>query len=127
MNENRPLGRGLKALFGEDRAGDASVGVRTVPTAMLTPCPLQPRRRFDENALDELARSIREKGVLQPLIVRPGASGVRIPENRKRVPGRSGFAPRRKTRLGPSNLTSLTRGLKHSCQRSQPCCSCHRG
>ena len=75
MNENRPLGRGLKALFGEGRAGDASVGVRTVPTAMLTPCPLQPRRHFDENALDELARSIREKGVLQPLIVRPGASG----------------------------------------------------
>lgn len=75
MNENRPLGRGLKALFGEDRAGDASVGVRTVPTAMLRPCPLQPRRRFDESALDELARSIREKGVLQPLIVRPGASG----------------------------------------------------
>lgn len=75
MNENRPLGRGLKALFGEDRAVDASVGVRTVPAAMLTPCPLQPRRRFDENALDELARSIREKGVLQPLIVRPGASG----------------------------------------------------
>ena len=75
MNGNRPLGRGLKALFGEDRAGDVSVGVRTVPTAMLVPCPLQPRRRFDDDALDELARSIREKGVLQPLIVRPGMSG----------------------------------------------------
>ena len=75
MNGNRPLGRGLKALFGEDRAGDVSVGIRAVPTAMLVPCPLQPRRRFDDDALDELTRSIREKGVLQPLIVRPGVSG----------------------------------------------------
>ena len=75
MNGNRPLGRGLKALFGEDPAGDVSVGVRTVPTAMLVSSPLQPRRRFDGDALEELARSIREKGVLQPLIVRPGMSG----------------------------------------------------
>ena len=116
----RQLGRGLEALFGEDRtniaaaeeavdagarpasaaepeapsaptetpvaapaAADsalaaaptesegAAVGFRMVPIAKLIPNPLQPRRHFGDEALRDLTNSIREQGILQPLIVRP--------------------------------------------------------
>lgn len=119
----RQLGRGLEALFGEDRtniaaaeeavdagarpasaaepeapsaptetpvaapaAADsapaaaptesegAAVGFRMVPIAKLIPNPLQPRRHFGDEALRDLTNSIREQGILQPLIVRPTRS-----------------------------------------------------
>ena len=80
----RQLGRGLEALFGEDRTNVAAaeapaaraggLGLRTVPIAKLIPNPLQPRRYFDDEALRDLTASIREKGILQPLIVRPTRS-----------------------------------------------------
>lgn len=69
----RPLGRGLAALFGET-IGDASVdpiSQRRVPIELIRPSALQPRRHFAEAELAALAGSIREKGVLQPLLVRP--------------------------------------------------------
>jgi ParB family transcriptional regulator, chromosome partitioning protein len=73
-----PLGRGLAALFGEtggrpaDETADARVsGAQTVPIETIRPSPFQPRRRFGEAELDGLAQSIREKGVVQPLLVRP--------------------------------------------------------
>ncbi|MCB9948568.1 MAG: ParB/RepB/Spo0J family partition protein [Rhodospirillaceae bacterium] len=68
------LGRGLSALFGEDGADDAPAGEggrHTLPIDRLVPNPAQPRRRFDEAEMDSLAASIREQGVLQPLLVRP--------------------------------------------------------
>jgi ParB family transcriptional regulator, chromosome partitioning protein len=71
----QPLGRGLAALFGEtdgEPAFDAA-SQRRVPIELIRPSGLQPRRRFDESELDALAQSIREKGVLQPLLVRPVA------------------------------------------------------
>ena len=69
----QPLGRGLAALLGEvgsTASLDAAVQ-RSVPIELIRPSPFQPRRHFAEAALDALARSIREKGVLQPLLVRP--------------------------------------------------------
>jgi ParB family transcriptional regulator, chromosome partitioning protein len=69
----RPLGRGLAALFGEAEAG-ASVDLaaqRRVPIELIRPGKFQPRQRFAEAELDALAQSIREKGILQPLLVRP--------------------------------------------------------
>lgn len=76
--ERRGLGRGLSALMAEagvELARDPSVPApgpdRRMPIAALIPNPAQPRRRFDDDTLAELAQSIREKGVLQPLIVRP--------------------------------------------------------
>jgi len=88
MNADTPkrLGRGLNALFGDQDAGAspapapvAAAPAVTAPAAptsrlpvdLLAPSPYQPRRHFDETALGELAASIREKGVLQPLLVRP--------------------------------------------------------
>jgi ParB family transcriptional regulator, chromosome partitioning protein len=68
-----PLGRGLAALFGEAETDPAfdSASQRRVPIELIRPGALQPRRRFAEAELDALAQSIREKGVLQPLLVRP--------------------------------------------------------
>lgn len=75
------LGRGLGALLGdylgpETAAPAATPGdVRTVPLAHIVPNPLQPRKIFTDNELEELAASIKENGLLQPLVVRPAANG----------------------------------------------------
>lgn len=77
MTENRErrqrLGRGLGALLGEDYFGPPSRGeeVKFLPVATVDPNPFQPRREFREQELRELAKSISENGLLQPLIVRP--------------------------------------------------------
>ena len=73
----RGLGRGLSALLGEAAAqteageGRPASDVREAPIELLRRNPQQPRRIFSEAEIDELALSIREKGVLQPLLVRP--------------------------------------------------------
>ena len=77
----RGLGRGLSALMADIGAdtpaqGAGSVGpggltVTVVPLDLLHPNPNQPRRSFRPEALEELARSIEDRGILQPLIVRP--------------------------------------------------------
>ncbi|MEP7222240.1 MAG: ParB/RepB/Spo0J family partition protein [Novosphingobium sp.] len=86
------LGRGLGALMGEMRreeplvstaagAGDsppsrpATGGLALLPVSSIEPHPDQPRRRFDEAALDELAASIAARGVIQPVVVRPHGDG----------------------------------------------------
>jgi len=68
-----PLGRGLSALFGEGGARVLSGpgAPRAVPIEAIRPSRYQPRRRFAEAELDGLVQSIREKGVIQPLLVRP--------------------------------------------------------
>ena len=73
-----PLGRGLAALFGEAGARPAgeTAGARTVPIEAIRPSPFQPRRLFAEAELDGLAQSIREKGIVQPLLVRPVADAA---------------------------------------------------
>ena len=69
----RQLGRGLAALFGEAEGGASAdpAPQRRVPIEVIRPGAFQPRRRFAEAELDALAQSIREKGILQPLLVRP--------------------------------------------------------
>jgi ParB family chromosome partitioning protein len=72
----KKLGRGLSALLGDDdpdfapAEGTRGNNVKTAPIEFLRPSPLQPRRHFDETELENLAESIREKGILQPIIVR---------------------------------------------------------
>ena len=65
------LGRGLNALLGDmareepiDGGEKAAPGLRTLPVGSLTPHPGQPRRHFDEAALDELATSIAARGLI---------------------------------------------------------------
>jgi len=72
----RGLGRGLSALIGDEVAavkGEpvAKKDLRSLPVAFLQPGRFQPRMSFDEKPLQELAASIREKGVLSPILVRP--------------------------------------------------------
>jgi ParB family transcriptional regulator, chromosome partitioning protein len=70
------LGRGLAALFGEAMPmAEAEAAPQRVPIEQIRPGALQPRRHFSEEELEALAQSIREKGVLQPLLVRPVADG----------------------------------------------------
>jgi ParB family chromosome partitioning protein len=67
------LGRGLASLFGETGVkalGDAGAA-RSVPIETIRPSPFQPRRHFGDEELEALAQSIREKGIVQPLLVRP--------------------------------------------------------
>jgi ParB family chromosome partitioning protein len=81
--KRRGLGRGLAALMGEPAPGSdaaaaraaASAGVREIPIEQLKPNPYQPRKVFNKEALEELAQSIRTKGVLQPLLVRRAKDG----------------------------------------------------
>ncbi len=67
------LGRGLSALIGDDKTparGDTGPK-RVLPIAFIRPNPFQPRKTFDEDELNDLSNSIREKGILQPILVRP--------------------------------------------------------
>lgn len=69
------LGKGLGALLGEYLGdGDGGVEARSVPVAAVHPNPFQPRREFNEEALAELARSIQENGLLQPVVIRPAGN-----------------------------------------------------
>ena len=68
------LGRGLDALWFDNSTSDGTSTIQ-LRISEIEPNRSQPRRRFDENSLTELADSIRQHGVLQPLMVRPLASG----------------------------------------------------
>jgi ParB family chromosome partitioning protein len=88
MTAERPakgLGMGLQALLGEaartptsDAQPESRGGVREVELARIHRNPNQPRMQFDEAALNELADSIRERGVLQPILLRPDGDGFMI-------------------------------------------------
>ncbi len=71
-DDRRGMGRGLAAIL--PRPGDED-GLREIPVDLIDPNPRQPRSSFDETKLAELAESIRVRGVLQPIVVRPLAGG----------------------------------------------------
>jgi ParB family transcriptional regulator, chromosome partitioning protein len=87
MSADRPakgLGMGLQALLGEAaRPGGEGVaqsrgGVREIEIARIRPNPNQPRQQFSEDSLDELADSIAQRGVLQPILLRPEGEDYQI-------------------------------------------------
>ena len=69
------LGRGLGALLGDDVLKTETTGSLSLPISQVESCSSQPRKRFDEASLAELAASIQEHGIIQPLTVRKLASG----------------------------------------------------
>lgn len=72
MSKKTGLGRGLSALIPESSPDN---GLRTVPISHISPNPHQPRMQMDESKLEELADSIREHGLIQPLIVHDAGDG----------------------------------------------------
>jgi ParB family chromosome partitioning protein len=76
MKPKGGLGRGLDALLGEDHSRRESLG--TIEAALIRPGRYQPRTRMDEQALTELAQSIRTQGLLQPVVVRPVQGGYEL-------------------------------------------------
>ena len=73
----RGLGRGLEALIPEVRVAPGE-GPQQIAVSAIRPNPYQPRREFDPEALKELAESISQHGVLQPLVVRAAAQGYEL-------------------------------------------------
>ncbi len=72
------MGRGLEAILAVTSEGEKAheEELRELPIELIAPNPQQPRRRFDEEALAALAGSLAERGVLQPVLVRPRAGGT---------------------------------------------------
>lgn len=96
MAEKRGLGRGLDALIhdGSPRAGSPPAtapapapapGPLRVPLAAVHKAPWQPRQEFEAEAMDDLIRSVRERGVLQPLLVRKRADGYELLAGERRL------------------------------------------
>ena len=71
--QRRGMGRGLAAILPRGEGGGE--GLRQIPLELIDPNPHQPRQTFDEATLQELADSIRARGLLQPVVVRPLAGG----------------------------------------------------
>ena len=86
------LGRGLGALLGDvardereaSASGEARASVRMISVGAISPHPEQPRRHFDETKLEELAASIAERGIIQPIVVRPHGHGYQIVAGERR-------------------------------------------
>ncbi len=94
MSNERPsrgLGMGLSALLGDaprqqtgDGKGESGGGVREIEIARIRPNPNQPRIQFDETSIAELAESIEQRGVLQPILLRPTGDGFEIVAGERR-------------------------------------------
>ena len=88
MNKKHGLGRGLEALLGDDDLSfsldnintgeNTETGIKTLNVNELEPSPYQPRKEFNQEALNALVASIKEKGVLQPLLVRKNGEKYEI-------------------------------------------------
>ena len=94
LNKKKVLGRGLSALIGEEKKSSGS-GQKFIfcPVGDITPNRVQPRKRFDELALKELSDSIKEKGVIEPIIIRKNSGGYELiaGERRLRAAKMAGF------------------------------------
>lgn len=78
MAKRKALGRGLSALFPEAAVSEDDRGFFYCPIASISPNPLQTRADFNESELTELANSIREKGIIQPILVSQTKEGFQL-------------------------------------------------
>jgi ParB family chromosome partitioning protein len=121
------LGRGLAALIGdvEDDAEpvETARGQRRVPVEFLRPNPRNPRKNFAEAELDELAASVRERGIIQPILVRPlgrlpDAYEIIAGERRWRAAQRAGLHQVPVVVLEADDRTALEYAIIENVQRS---------
>ena len=75
MAERRGMGRGLAAILSVSEGEHDGAELRELHVDLVAPNPQQPRKRFDEEALQALADSVKERGVVQPVLVRPRPGG----------------------------------------------------
>ena len=118
------LGKGLGALIPSDATTGAAFGdqprLEDIAVSAIEPNPLQPRLHFDEEALAELAESVREIGVLQPVLVRPLADGTYqliAGERRWRAATRAGLAVIPAIIRDTDDLGSIERALIENLHR----------
>ncbi|MGE0141032.1 MAG: ParB/RepB/Spo0J family partition protein [Ilumatobacteraceae bacterium] len=118
------LGKGLGALIppgetGADEAGGDAPRLEELPVASISPNRYQPRVHFDEESLSELAASIREIGVLQPVLVRPTEDGYELlaGERRWRAARRAGLAVIPAVVRQTDDLGSIERALVENLHR----------
>ena len=79
MNQKKVLGRGLGALIPQREQAPSTSGLLQIPVEQISPNPYQPRKTFNEASIEDLARSVREHGIVQPLVVsRSGDRKYRI-------------------------------------------------
>jgi len=90
----RGLGRGLESLLSPLEDTPREGELRSLPISRIRPNPWQPRQTFDAAQLDDLARSIKAQGLLQPVVVRPAGDGFELiaGERRWRAAGLAGLA-----------------------------------
>ena len=121
--QKKGLGRGLSALI--PNAQESSVGSRDqrstfeVAIDRITPSPFQPRRTFDEAKIEELAASIRNQGIIQPLVVRPKDDGFELiaGERRWRAAMKAGLNRVPVVLRDASDLEALQLALVENLQR----------
>jgi ParB family transcriptional regulator, chromosome partitioning protein len=86
MSKRGGLGRGLSALIpGAPETAEGSAGLLEVPVNAVAPNPKQPRTRWDEEEIDALAASIREVGILQPIVVRRSGERFELVAGERRL------------------------------------------
>lgn len=121
MARRSGLGRGLGALIPpEASTGGASGALRELPVSSIHPNPHQPRKHFDEEALASLAASVRELGVLQPILVRetgPEAFELIAGERRWRAAKRAGLPTIPVVIKEADNLASLEQAVVENLHR----------
>jgi ParB family chromosome partitioning protein len=94
MSKRGGLGRGLSALIPGASESTEGTGLLDVPVNAISPNPRQPRTNFDDETIESLALSIREVGILQPIVVRKSGGGFELiaGERRLRAARRAGLA-----------------------------------
>lgn len=114
------LGKGLGSLIPSENQPQSVSGIDTILVADVQPNPHQPRKYFDEESLSTLADSIRELGVLQPILVRPTASGFEIiaGERRWRAAKRVGLTAIPALVRDVDDTISLEQSIVENIQRS---------
>ena len=113
------LGKGLGALIPSGAVSEAPAGLEELPVTSIRPNPQQPREHFDEEALGALAESIREVGVLQPVLVRADGDGYELiaGERRWRAARRVGLQSIPALVRTADNLSVLQQAIVENVQR----------
>jgi ParB family chromosome partitioning protein len=113
------LGRGLETLIPTAPIGETDTGFEMVSVDDISPNPAQPRSRFDDDTLEELAASLKEVGVLQPIVVTRGESGYVLiaGERRWRAARRAGLRVIPAVLRGSAGDSTLVEALVENVQR----------